>query len=266
MESTTHRPVEPVRPVAPWVGGKRNLAKRLVAIIQATPHTAYAEPFVGMGGVFLRRTTSPGCEIVNDASRDIANLFRILQRHYPQFIEVLRFGLTVRAEFERLSRTDPSTLTDLERAARFLYLQNAAFGGKVVGQNFGVALDRPARFDLARIGPMLEDLHSRLTRVTIENLDYGDFIKRYDREGVLFYCDPPYFGTEHYYGKDLFNRDDFARMATLLRELKGRFILSINDAPEIRELFAWARIQPVQHSYHVSGGATEARELIISSC
>ena len=67
--------------------------------------------------------------MINDLGRDIANMFCILQRHYPQFIEVLRFQLTTRAEFNRLVDVDPDTLTDLERAARFLYLQRTAFGG-----------------------------------------------------------------------------------------------------------------------------------------
>lgn len=129
-------------PVAPWLGGKRNLAKRLVKIISSVKHETYAEAFVGMGGVFLRRPYAPKCEVINDYSGDVANLFRILQRHYPQFLECLKFQITSRREFERLKRTDPSTLTDLERAARFLYLQKTAFGGKVTGQNFGVSLER----------------------------------------------------------------------------------------------------------------------------
>ncbi len=83
--------------------------------------------------------------VINDAGRDVANLFRILQRHYPQFLDTLRSQLTTRAEFNRLVDTNPDTLTDLERAARFLYLQRTAFGGKVSGRNFGVAADRSAR-------------------------------------------------------------------------------------------------------------------------
>ena len=48
--------IDPTAPVAPWLGGKRNLAKRICAIIDAAPCVTYAEPFVGMGGIFLRRT------------------------------------------------------------------------------------------------------------------------------------------------------------------------------------------------------------------
>jgi DNA adenine methylase len=160
-----------VRPVAPWQGGKRNLAKRICALIDAHDHTTYVEPFVGMGGIFLRRTKAAKAEVINDFSGDIANLFRILQRHYPQFLQTLRFQITTRAEFYRLVETRPDTLTDLERAARFLYLQRTAFGGKVSGRNFGVSKDRPGRFNLTTLEPMLEDLHSRLAGVVIECLD-----------------------------------------------------------------------------------------------
>jgi DNA adenine methylase len=76
-------PVQPTLPVAPWLGGKRNLAKRITAILDAVPHSTYCEPFVGMGGVFFRRTMRPKAEAINDLGRDIATLFRILQRHYP---------------------------------------------------------------------------------------------------------------------------------------------------------------------------------------
>ncbi|OJY33185.1 MAG: DNA methyltransferase [Rhodobacterales bacterium 65-51] len=261
-------PVEPVSPAAPWLGGKRNLAKRICAIIDRTACTTYAEPFVGMGGIFLRRTTRPRCEVINDKGREIATLFRILQRHYPQFLDTLRFQLTTRAEFNRLVDTNPETLTDLERAARFLYLQRTAFGGKVSGRNFGVQTDRPARFNLTTLEPMLEDLHSRLAGVIIECLDWADFIPRYDREGTLFYLDPPYWGCEGDYGKALFSRADFGRMADVLAGLKGRFILSINDVPEIREIFGRFQLTGVTTSYTIgdkSDRSTARAELLVSN-
>lgn len=266
MESSPHSPVAPVRPVAPYVGGKRSLAKRLTAMIATVPHTTYAEPFVGMGGIFLRRASRPKGELINDWSGDVSNLFRILQRHYVQLMDVMRFQITTRSDFDRLLKVDPATLTDLERAARFLYLQNTAFGGKVTGRNFGVALDRPARFDLNRLAPMLLDVHERLAGVTIERLPFDQFIARYDRPGVLFYCDPPYWGTEDYYGQELFSRADFQRLADSLQAISGSFILSLNDVPEIRELFAWAHIEAVDLNYGLSAkGSTSAREVIISS-
>lgn len=261
------RPVEPVLPVAAYVGGKRNLAGRLVERIEKIPHEVYAEPFVGMGGVFFRRRWAPKVEVMNDYSRDVATLFRVLQRHYVAFLEMMRFQLTARAEFERLTATDPDTLTDLERAARFLYLQRTAFGGKPSGQNFGVQVDRPASFDVTRLVPMLEDLHSRLTGVVIENLHYAAFIERYDRAGTLFYLDPPYLGSEKTYGRGLFEREDFARLAEQLERIKGRFILSLNDHPEIRATFSRFRIEGIKTTYSVAAKSTSTgvKELVITN-
>lgn len=258
-------PVNPVRPVAAYIGGKRGLSKRLVAMIDQAPHHTYAEPFVGMGGVFLRRTSRPKCEIINDWSADVANLFRILQRHYVAFLEMLRFQLTTRAEFERLSAVDPSTLTDLERAARFLYLQRTAFGGKVTGRNFRMDYARPGAFDVTRLQPMLEQLHERLAGVIVERLPWQAFLSRYDRPGVLFYLDPPYYGSEDDYGAELFGREQFADMAAALARLQGRFILTMSDRPETREIFAGFRLEPVSLTYRLSGAPTEGREIIVTN-
>jgi len=229
------------------------------------PHRTYAEPFVGMGGVFFRRSARPPAEVINDRNGEVANLFRILQRHYPQFMETLRFQITSRREFERLKASDPATLTDLERAGRFLYLQRTAFGGKVTGQNFGVDRKAAGGFNLTRLAPLLEEAHERLAGVTIEQLDWPDFLRRYDGPETLFYLDPPYWGSEGVYGHDLFGRDQFRALADALKVLQGAFILSINDVPEIRDLFSWATIEPVELIYSVGGGkGSPAKELVIS--
>ncbi len=258
--------VEPLSPLAPYLGGKRNLARTIIHRIDAIPHDCYAEVFVGMAGVFLRRHQAPKSEVINGYSRDVATFFRVLQRHYVAFMDMMRFQLTTRVEFERLVATDPETLTDLERAARFLYLQNTAFGGKVSGRNFGVAPDRPARFDVTKLGTMLEEVHSRLARVVIECLPYERFITRYDRPGTLFYLDPPYWGNENDYGKGMFGRVDFMKLVILLHQIEGRFLFSINDRPEVRDLFAGFNIEPVETTYTVAkGGAKRVGELIISN-
>jgi DNA adenine methylase len=252
-------------PAAGYIGGKKQLAKAIIACIEKIPHETYAEPFVGMGGVFLRRRRAPKGEIINDRSGDVATFFRILQRHYVPFMDMLRWQLTGRQEFERLKASDPSTLTDLERAARFLYLQRTAFGGKVAGRNFGVD-PMGGRFNVTKLMPMLDELHDRLAGVVIECLPWVDFLARYDRPGTLFYLDPPYWGGESDYGAGLFDRAEYARMADVLRGLKGRFILSINDVPQIRKTFENFTQRPVRLTYTVSDkGARPARELIITA-
>lgn len=263
MTSTT-RPVRPTRPVAPYVGGKRNLAGEIVRRIELIPHDTYCEPFVGMGGVFLRRRFAPTGEVINDYSRDVSTFFRILQRHYVPFLDMLRYQLTTRADFDRLKATPPDTMTDLERAARFLYLQRTSFGGKPADRTFSTGVQRASRFDITKLVPILEEVHERLSRVVIECLPWDAFIRRYDRAETLFYCDPPYYGCEHYYGPQ-FDRSQFEVMADVLGSIKGRFILSLNDTPEVREIFRAFRLESVNTTYSVNvAGSRKVSELLIS--
>ncbi|WP_375380211.1 DNA adenine methylase [uncultured Sphingomonas sp.] len=234
--------------------------------MDATPHRTYVEPCVGMGGVFLRRTTKPKAEVINDVSGDVATLYRILQRHYQAFMDVLEWQITSRAEFERLVAIDPTTLTDLERAARFLYLQRTTFGGKVAGRGFGVSRGTPGRFDVTKLEPLLLDLHERLAGVVVERLPYPDLIRRYEGPDVLFYIDPPYWGCEEDYGTGVFERADFERMSQILAAIEGQFILSINDTPGAREVFGRFAIEAVPVTYTmctVHGDARRTGELIV---
>lgn len=257
--------IRTVKPVAPYIGGKRRLAARLIEIQSDIKHSAYVEPFVGMGGVFFRRPWVSGAEVINDLSRDVSGLFRVLQRHYVPLMDMLRWQLTSRDEFERLKSAVPESLTDLERAARFLYLQRTAFGGKVRGQNFGVSM-RSARCDIHALTETLQDVHRRLSRVTIECLPFADVLKRYDRPDTLFYLDPPYWGNESDYGAP-FRREDFVVLKDTLETLQGRFVLSINDRPEVRELFSQFTLEAVTVPYTVGGGVRQRPfgELIITN-
>lgn len=259
--------VKPATPVAAYIGGKRNLSKTIIEHLEKIPHDTYAEAFVGMGGVFLRRGKKPKAEVINDYNKEVANFFRILQRHYEFLLDHLKWKITARSEFNRLMDIDPETMTDIERAARFLYLQRLAFGGKVSGKNFGVSVGMPSRFDLTRLTPLLEDAYERLSGVVVECLDYKKFIKRYDAPATLFYLDPPYYGNEKDYGRDLFNREEFTAMAGLLSGIKGKFILSLNDKPEVRKIFAKFHQLPVQTVYTIAGAgkAKQVGELLISN-
>lgn len=258
--------VRPASPVAPWLGGKSKLARTLIERIERIPHHTYVEPFVGMGGVFLRRGFRPQQEVANDLNGEIVNLFRILQRHYPQLLDVMRFQVVSRREFERLRQTDPAGLTDLERAARFLYLQRLAFGGKLQGV-FGVSPNHSPRFSLGRLEPLLDAAHERLDGVVFECLDWSEVISRYDSPATLFYLDPPYAGGEADYGKGMFAPEDLVRMARMLAGIDGAFVLSINDTPRMREVFGAFEVDSARLTYTVAREAPAGKvgELIVSN-
>lgn len=269
MESTTNIvAVDPINPPAPYVGGKSRMIKRLLPMIDAIPHKTYAEPFLGMGGVFLRRRFKPKAEVVNDLSGDVSTFFRILQRHYVAFLDMLRFQITTRAEFERLKATNPETLTDLERSARFLYLQCTTYAGLRDGV-FALRPHTPGRFNVTKLARDLEDLHERLVGVVIERLTFADFLRRYDKPETLFFVDPPYWGVEGLYGKELFARADYEQLRASLRELAGAFILTINDRPEVRAYFGEFAFAPIELSYGLAAGRSAkgnvGKELIFTN-
>ncbi|MCA3364138.1 MAG: DNA adenine methylase, partial [Roseomonas sp.] len=114
-----------------------------------------------------------------------------------------------------------------------------------------------------------EEVHERLAGVEIENLPYDHLIPRYDRPETLFYLDPPYWGCEGVYGQELFSRDEFTRLAELLRGIKGRFILSLNDHPGVRACFKGFEMEVVETTYAMgyrTGKETQrVRELLISN-
>lgn len=120
---------------------------------------------------------------------------------------------------------------------------------------------------MTKLGPMIEAVHERLAGVVIERLDWSTFIARYDRPGTLFYLDPPYYGSEGDYGRALFDRSQFELMAGQLRGIAGRFILSLNDHPEVRRIFAGFTFYDEAVRYTLSGmdKSSIAREVIISN-
>lgn len=260
--SRNENEVGPIPGLAPWVGGKRNAAGRIVARIAQVQHRCYAEPFIGMGGVFFRRPRRAEVEVVNDKNGEVVNLFRVVQRHAPAFLDELRFFVSSRAELARLWRLDPAALTDVERAARFFAIQRTNYGGKPDSRSFPASPFRGRATSAEAIRRYIDLAHRRLSTVTIEALDWRDLLARYDTPETLFYLDPPYHGVEHYYGRGLFQRDDFADLAARLARIKGKFILSINDVPAIRRLFKWARIGTLDVTYKVANNK-RVTELLI---
>ncbi|OQX03946.1 MAG: hypothetical protein BWK73_37825 [Thiothrix lacustris] len=248
-------------PLAGWIGGKSQLARRIIESIPE--HKCYCEVFAGAAWVMFKKQPSD-VEIVNDLNGDVVNLYRVLQNHLEEFVKQFKFQLISREEWNRQNTVQPETLTDIQRAARFYYLQRLSFGGKVQGRTYGTATTHKPRLNLLRIEEDLTDAHLRLSQVWIENLDFESCLKRHDRPHTFFYLDPPYHGVEHYYGKELFSRDDFQRLAAVLSEIQGKFLLSINDTLEIRRIFGNFKQESVNVTYSCGKGTRpKVGELLI---
>lgn len=250
-------------PLAGWMGGKRRLSSRLLPLLP--PHRCYVEPFAGAGWLLFRKPRSRA-EVLNDLNGEVVALYRVVQRHFPEFLRCCQELLVFREEFDRLAALPASGLTDIQRAVRFYYVQRLAFDGRLDAPSFSRSPTRPPRFSPARVERDLEAARRRLEGVYIEHLPYEQAIRRWDSGGTLFYLDPPYFGRENIYGRGLFQREDFARLAELLKGLRGRFLLSLNDLPEVRRLFADYFCLPLDASYSCSKNrGLRGRELVFAN-
>lgn len=251
-------------PIIPWLGGKRRLADKLLPMFP--PHQCYVEVFAGGAALYFLRHQPAEAEVINDINGELINLYRVVQHHLEEFVRQFKWAISSRQVFKwhQMQPTEP--LTDIQRAARFYYLQHHAFGGKVDGQNYGTATTAPM-INLCRIEESLSAAHLRLAGGTnIENLPWQECVKRYDRAHTFFYMDPPYWQLEGY-GVE-FGFEQYEAMAALMRTMKGKAMVSINDHPDIRRAFDGLEMLELGIKYSVGNAQSapsEARELVITN-
>jgi DNA adenine methylase len=250
-------------PIIPWLGGKRRLADKLIPLFP--PHDCYVEAFAGGAALFFLRLIPAAVEVLNDINGELVNLYHVVQNHLEEFVRQFKWALSLRQIFKWEQDKRPETLTDIQRAARFFYLQQHAFGGKVQGQSFGTATTGPA-INLCRIEENLSAAHLRLAGTYIENLPWHQVIERYDRPHTFTYCDPPYWDTEGY-GVD-FPIEEYERLAALMHRSKGRIMVSLNDHPEMRRAFDGLHFGELDIKYSLANRHGEARasgEVVITN-
>lgn len=212
-----------------WIGGKKLLKKK---IIEQFPeyYDRYIEVFGGAGWVLFDKEKHAELEVYNDINSDLVNLFRCVKYHPEAIQKELDWILNSREQFfDSVSNNSSRGKTDIQRAAAFYCRIKLSFGTDL--RSFGV---RPK--DIQKAVIRLQEVSERLKRVVIENVDFERLLKTYDKESALFYLDPPYYEAEKYY-PDRFQPQDHTRLQKRLSEIKGKFILSYNDCPEIRELY-----------------------------
>lgn len=199
-------------------------------------------------------------EVYNDVNGELVNLFRCVKYHPDALQKELDWMLISREQFFNcVAQNEIQGMTDIQRAARFYCRIKLSFGADL--DSFGV---RPR--NMQKTIAYLQEASKRLNRVVIENVDFERLIKTYDRESALFYCDPPYYDAEKYY-PDKFQPEDHARLRDTLSQIRGKFILSYNDCPEIRDLYAGYDLLEVdrQDNLVTKTNPRRYRELIIKN-
>lgn len=241
-----------------WIGGKRILRGAIISRFPAVPPKRYIEVCGGAGWVFFRKERIPGqLEVFNDVNSQLINLYKCVKYHEPELQRWLQKIPYSRELFEDF-KAETRGLTDIQRAARYFYIVKYSFGSNqrsfaTGGYSFGKVMDR------------LSLISDRLNGVVLENRDFERIIRVYDRSEALFYIDPPYVGSEELYDNP-FTPEDHDRLRDVLRGVKGKFILSYNDCPKVREMYAWAHVEAVTRKNQLPGKSSakgDFGELII---
>jgi DNA adenine methylase len=246
-----------VRPAVRRAGGKGRLLKYLLPLI--TPHTCYCEPFAGGLAVLLARPRSE-VEVLNDKDGDLIRFYRCVRFHPEALLTELEFVLNSRREF--LDARDQPGLTDIQRAARWYFRNRTCFGG-VEMTSFGTsalsAVDsRGMRMEAIRA------LSVRLDRTLVEELDWAECIRRYDRPTTFFFCDPPYTDCgDNGYGA--WTEAIVMKLREALAAVRGRWLVTLNDSPSNRRIFAGCEITGVERSMAINSKVArrQYREIII---
>jgi len=223
------------KPVVRWPGGKTRMLSKILPLMRS--HSTYVEAFGGGLAVLLAKLRSPG-EVVNDINGDLVNLYRYAQHHLEALIEECRWTLSSREELAAL--IEQPGVTGLQRAARFLLRNRMSFGGG--GSNFAVSRQgQPSRENVLEA---LRELNKRLDKVAVENLPWERLLGLYDGPHTLWFFDPPYAaGQVNNYG--LWDQETMSEFARRVKKLEGDWIVTVNDSPENRALFAGHELQEV---------------------
>jgi len=159
-----------------YIGGKNRLAKRVIEIFPE--HTTYVEAFAGGAQVFFRKEPS-NVEVLNDLDGEIVNFYRVCQQHYEELLRYFKFAVVSRRWFDLLKAANPDTLTDIQRAARHLYLLRNCFASIVRNPVYHRNVIQPPSFNLESLPELIEKAHKRLERVQLECAPYDEILERF---------------------------------------------------------------------------------------
>ncbi|WMJ82455.1 DNA adenine methylase [Clostridium sp. MB40-C1] len=249
-----------LKPPISRMGGKSKLRKNIIEMIPE--HTCYVELFFGAGWVYFGKEPSK-VEVINDIDTELINLFKMIKYHAPEIERQLKFEFSGRDIFEEYKNYSIEHLTEIHRAVRFLYLISQSFAGKGGAYGYGTTCKpKPQIF----YKDVLEDLKERLRNTYVENLSFEKIIEKYDRIHTFFFCDPPYVDTAGYENK--FGDKEHILLRDNLSNIKGKFLLTINDHEKVREWYKGFNIKETKVNYSVSReqkGRGKYNELIITN-
>ena len=244
------------------IGGKKLLSKEIIRRFPNSYPERYIEVFGGAGWVMFALDKIAKLEVFNDIDGQLINLFRCVKYHCGELQREINWVLNSREMFLDFRELQTyNGLTDIQHAAIYFILIKESYGSDT--RSFGCG-----KRNMIGAVEYLSEVQKRLQKTVIENKDFKSLIKTYDRQEALFYLDPPYHGTEKYYD-NTFSKEDHYRLNLVLKQIKGKFILSYNDDDFIRTLYKDFNIESITRQNNLlmknKHGNRQFQELIIKN-
>jgi len=246
-----------------WLGGKRLLRSTIAryvpeqdTLVKQRQLKYYVEVFGGVAWMLLYKPRWFEIEIYNDANNGLVNLFNVIKYHPHALWNEFRLLPDSETMFEYCLANRP--ITDIQRAVATYVKYANSFSSKGCDYAF-----RPK--SIMGLMKKIRKLSARLDKVSITNKSYEKIIPKFSRDNVFLYLDPPYYEKEYLYDVT-FTTDDHQRLALLLKDFKGKFLLSYNNHPTIIETYRDFHVEHVTTKYGAfrpGEGLVKAREVVI---
>lgn len=233
-----------------WHGGKSYMANRIIELM--APHTHYTEPFAGGLAVLLAKNPEGVSETVNDKHAELTNFWQVLATTPDRMLREL-WATPLSQDRWTAAETQLADSDRVRRATAFFIRARQSRQGLM--KDFATPTTRTRRGMNENVSAWLTavdglpDVHQRLRRVEIRNMDAVDFIRKYDHPNCLHYVDPPYL-HETRTAKDAYQHEmteaDHRHLLSCLVTIRGKFILS-GYPSELYSMFEksakWRRVE-----------------------
>jgi DNA adenine methylase len=261
------------KPILKWAGGKQQI---LPEILERAPKdfNNYIEPFIGGGAVFFALGAKHS--IISDVNPGLINLYKTLPDHLFEIIEDLKKYKNEEDFYYQIRAQKVSQLSNVQRAARFIYLNRTCFNGlyrvNKKGE-FNVPFGKYKNPKIIYVN-RLKKAAKILSNVDILLADYKQVLDKYANKGDFIFLDPPYIPISEYsdfkrYTKDQFYKEDHVVLAKRVNKLANmgcKIILMNSNHPLVHELYQDFKIEVLQTRRNISknGKGRTGEDIIIT--
>ena len=237
-------PAIKLKPILKWAGGKTQLLSELIPRVP-NYQGKYIEPFFGGGALYF--ALCPENAIIADSNPELINTYKMIAEHVEEVIDLLSTYENSEEFFYKTRELSWETLSEIEAAARFIYLNKTCFNGLYRVNRHGQFNVPYGRYKKPNIcdASTLRAASEFLKGATIVCGDYIEVLREYAKPGDFVFLDPPYIPVSEYgdfkrYTKEQFRENDHRKLAEEVRRLQALgcyVILTNSNHPLVHELY-----------------------------